>query len=227
MKKNKIAMVVFDMAGTTVNEDNLVYKTLQKAINNAGFGFTLDQVLAQGAGKEKKQAIRSVLSTYANVTDETLTAKIYDEFIVALTNAYATEDILPQPNAVELFTELKSRNILAVLNTGYDSATANSIIKKLGWSVGREFDALVTASDVSRNRPDPDMIEFAMKNFNITDSTSVVKIGDSAIDIEEGQNAGCGLSIGITTGAHTAAQLMEAQPDLIIDNLIDLLPLID
>ncbi|WP_223191045.1 phosphonatase-like hydrolase [Pedobacter roseus] len=227
MEKNKIAMVVFDMAGTTVNEDNLVYKTLQKAINNAGFEFSLDQVLAQGAGKEKRQAIRSVLSTYAGVSDEALTAKIYDEFIVALTHAYATEDILPQPNAVELFKELKSRKIFAVLNTGYDSATANSIITKLGWSVGREFDALVTASDVSRNRPDPDMIEFAMKKFNITDSSSVVKIGDSAIDIEEGQNAGCGLSIGITTGAHTAAQLMEAHPDLIIDNLIDLLPLID
>lgn len=227
MEKNKIAMVVFDMAGTTVNEDNLVYKTLQKAINNAGFEFSLDQVLAQGAGKEKRQAIRSVLSTYAGVSDEALTAKIYDEFIVALTHAYATEEILPQPNAVELFNELKSRKIFAVLNTGYDSATANSIITKLGWSVGREFDALVTASDVLRNRPDPDMIEFAMKKFNITDSSSVVKIGDSAIDIEEGQNAGCGLSIGITTGAHTAAQLMEAHPDLIIDNLIDLLPLID
>lgn len=220
-------MVVFDMAGTTVNEDNLVYKTLQKAINNAGFDFSLDQVLAQGAGKEKKQAIRSVLSTYAGVSNEDLTGKIYDEFIVALTHAYATEEILPQPNAVELFTALKNRNILAVLNTGYDSVTANSIIKKLGWSEGKEFDALVTASDVSRNRPDPDMIQFAMKRFNIADSKSVVKVGDSAIDIEEGQNAGCGLSVGITTGAHTAAQLLEAQPDLIIDDLIDILPLID
>lgn len=220
-------MVVFDMAGTTVNEDNLVYKTLQKAINNAGFDFNLDQVLAQGAGKEKKQAIRSVLLTYADVKDEELTNKIYDEFILALTHAYATEEILPQPNAVELFTALKSRNILAVLNTGYDSSTANSILKKLGWREGNEFDALVTASDVSRNRPDPDMIEFAMKRFNITDSTTVIKVGDSAIDIEEGQNAGCGLSVGITTGAHTAAQLLEAQPDLIIDNLIDILPLLD
>ncbi|WP_293304914.1 phosphonatase-like hydrolase [Pedobacter sp. UBA5917] len=227
MKKNKIAMVVFDMAGTTVNEDNLVYKTLQKAINNAGFDFSLDQVLAQGAGKEKKQAIRAVLSTYGNIDNEELTVKIYNEFIVALTQAYASEEILPQPNAVELFAELKNRNILTVLNTGYDSSTANSILKKLGWSEGNEFDALVTASDVSRNRPDPDMIEFAMKRFNIADSKSVVKVGDSAIDIEEGQNAGCGLSVGITTGAHTAAQLLEAQPDLIIDNLIDILPLID
>lgn len=220
-------MVVFDMAGTTVNEDNLVYKTLRNAINNAGFEFSLDEVLDQGAGKEKRQAIRSVLATYGGITDEVLTSKIYEEFIVSLTEAYAKEEILPQPNAIEVFSALKERNILAVLNTGYDRPTATSIIEKLGWKEGVDFDALVTASDVSRNRPDPDMIDFAMKRFELTDRSSVVKIGDSTIDIEEGQNAGCGLSIGITTGAHTAVQLQTAKPDQIIDNLIELLPLID
>ncbi len=219
-------MVVFDMAGTTVNEDNLVYKTLRTAINHAGFDFSLEEVLAQGAGKEKKQAIRSVLSTYGGITDEVMTSSIYDKFIVDLTDAYAKEEILPQPNVAHVFSALKDNNILAVLNTGYDRVTASSIIEKLGWREGVEFDALVTASDVPENRPHPDMIEFAMKQFGITDSSSVVKVGDSTIDIEEGQNAGCGLSIGITTGAHTAVQLQTANPDYIINNLLELLPLV-
>ncbi len=34
-------MVVFDMAGTILNEDNVVYKTLQKAINEAGYNLRL------------------------------------------------------------------------------------------------------------------------------------------------------------------------------------------
>lgn len=224
--QNKIEMVVFDMAGTTVNENNLVYKTLRNAINNAGFTFSLDEVLAEGAGKEKKQAIRAVLSTYAGVKEEKLTEKIYDEFITVLTDAYAKEEILPQPNSAELFSALREKNILVVLNTGYDRATANSILEKLEWEKGLEYDLLVTASDVSRNRPDPDMIELAMERFNIKDGSHVVKVGDSTIDIEEGKNAGCGLTIGITTGAHTAAQLQTANPDHIIDNLINLLPLI-
>lgn len=226
MKKNKIKMVVFDMAGTTVNEDNIVYKTLKNAINNAGFDFSLDQVLAQGAGKEKKQAIRSVLFTYAAINDETLISNIFDEFMVNLAKAYSIEEILPQPNATMLFSALKEKNILRVLNTGYDRSTASSILEKLGWKEGVEFDALVTASDVSANRPDPDMIQFAMEQFGIQDSAAVVKVGDSTIDIEEGQNAGCGLSIGITTGAHTAAQLQTANPDQIINDLMEILPLI-
>jgi phosphonatase-like hydrolase len=225
--KHNIKMVVFDMAGTTVNENNLVYKTLQKAINEAGFDFNLDHVLAEGAGKEKKQAIRSVLAVYANNNNEELIGQIFENFMVQLTAAYATADILPQNNVLALFTALKQRNIYAVLNTGYDRATAQSIIEKLGWQEGVDFDGLVTATDVSKNRPNPDMIYFAMNRFGISNGSEVVKVGDSIIDIEEGQNAGCSLNIGITTGAHTAGQLLSAKPDAVIDDLIDLLPLID
>ncbi|MES2063647.1 MAG: phosphonatase-like hydrolase [Bacteroidota bacterium] len=224
--KNNIKMVVFDMAGTTVNENNVVYKTLRIAINEAGFDFTLDQVLEQGAGKEKKQAIRSILLVYAGIQDDELTDTIYKNFFEQLTEAYNREEILPQKNAAELFAELKKRNILSVLNTGYDRTTAQSIVDKLGWKEGEDFDGLVTATDVGRNRPEPDMILFAMKRFNLTDASQVVKVGDSAIDIEEGQNAGCGLSIGITTGAHTAEQLQTAHPDNIIADLMEVLPLI-
>ncbi len=220
-------MVVFDMAGTTVNENNLVYKTLQKAINEAGYNFSLNKVLAQGAGKEKKQAIRAILDVYAGVQDEQLVNKIYGSFITQLNDAYAREEILPQHNVLNLFAALKEKEILAVLNTGYDRATAQSIIDKLGWAEGVEFDGLITASDVNRNRPNPDMIVFAMERFNITSGATVVKVGDSIIDIEEGKNAGCGLSIGITTGAHTLEQLQSANPDKVINDLIDLLPLID
>jgi phosphoglycolate phosphatase-like HAD superfamily hydrolase len=54
----------------------------------------------------------------------------------------------------------------------------------------------------------------------------VIKVGDSIIDIEEGKNAGCKLSIGITTGAHTYVQLASANPNGIIHHLSQLLPLI-
>ena len=46
-----IKLVVFDMAGTTVNENNLVYHTLLLTIIQHGFEFTLEDVLEYGAGK--------------------------------------------------------------------------------------------------------------------------------------------------------------------------------
>ena len=222
-----IRMTVFDMAGTTVNEDNVVYKTLRKAINEAGFDFTLDQVLAEGAGKEKLQAIKSVLSVYGAIEDDSLANSIFQNFIQQLETAYDRMEILPQDNAAELFVELKKRGIIVVLNTGYNSQTAHSLISKLGWVIGDQIDGLVTASDVSNNRPKPDMILLAMEQFQITDPQEVLKVGDSTIDIEEGRNAGCRFNIGITTGAHTRAQLDTVAPDFILNNLLELIPILD
>lgn len=222
----KIKMVVFDMAGTTVNENNIVYKTVQKAINEAGFNFTLEEVLAKGAGKEKLQAIKSILKTYANNTDSDLADEIYKNFSVQLTDAYQNAELIPQPNTDDLFSALQQRGIYRILNTGYRRPVAQSIIDKLEWKEGLDYDELVTATDVSGSRPGPDMILFAASKFNVAPS-EIIKVGDSIIDIEEGQNAGCALSIGITTGAHTAEQLRSAGPDLIIDNLMELLPVID
>jgi phosphoglycolate phosphatase-like HAD superfamily hydrolase len=55
----------------------------------------------------------------------------------------------------------------------------------------------------------------------------VIKIGDSTIDIEEGQKAGCGLNIGITGGAQTREQLEQQGPDYVIDKLSELIHIIE
>lgn len=221
-----IRMAVFDMAGTTVNENMIVYTTLRETIDEAGYDLTLDQVLAEGAGKEKVDAINSILKVYAQKADDELTQRIYRDFISRLETAYNTREITPQDGAEELFRVLKARNITVVLNTGYDQRTAELLIAKLGWKKGVEFDGLITATDVKRNRPFPDMIRLAMGQFDVTHPKEVAKIGDSIIDIEEGVNAGCGLNIGITTGAHTREQLETAKPDHIVDNLLELMPIL-
>jgi phosphoglycolate phosphatase-like HAD superfamily hydrolase len=102
------------------------------------------------------------------------------------------------------------------------------LLGKLGWENGKQIDWSITADEVTRGRPHPDMIHLAMENMGIplTEAQSVAKIGDSIIDIEEGQSAGCGLSIGITTGAHTAEQMASAKPDHVINSLQELLDLL-
>jgi phosphonatase-like hydrolase len=219
-------MVVFDVAGTTVNENMLVYKTLQNAIEEAGFTVTLEQVLAEGAGMEKLDALRAILKKYTTNKEEDLVRDIYHRFVDLLKKAYDEHEILPQDNAVTLFEALRQKKIRVVLNTGYNRQTAQSLIAKLGWKQGETFDDLITATDVRQSRPHPDMIQLAMQRAGITDAREVAKVGDSVIDIEEGMNAGASLNIGITTGAHTREQLESAKPNYIIDNLIEVLPLI-
>jgi phosphonatase-like hydrolase len=221
-----IELVVFDMAGTTVDEGNVVYKTLHQAIVEAGFACPLDRVLAHGVGKEKRQSIRDVLAADGRAVSPRQLEETHQKFLGMLTEAYANLDVKPQPNAAAVFKALKERGIAVALNTGYDQTTAASLLGRLGWSMGREIDALVTASQVRNCRPLPDMIRLAQVRLGVSAARAVAKVGDTTFDIEEGRNAGCGLCVAVTTGAHTREQLAMARPDAIIDDLEELLELI-
>lgn len=217
-----IKMVVFDMAGTTVNEHNVVYKTLHEAIQNAGYTVSYQQVLAEGAGKEKLQAIQDIMAKfYPDAAPAVITA-IFEQFKTLLNNAYQTLQVTPHRGAEQVFAWLKKHQILVVLNTGYSQPIAQLLLQKLGWKEGIQYDALITASQVTSGRPMPDMINLAKAQFGIESAACIAKIGDSTVDIEEGINAGCGLNIGITTGAHTHEQLLQANPHFVIDNLLNL-----
>jgi len=217
-----IKMIVFDMAGTTIDEDNIVYKTLHKSINHYGVSVDLPAVLAIGAGQEKLTAIKDIVTKFGRTEDLERAADMYHYFMNHLQAAYEEFDIKAMQEAESVLVNLRSKNILVVLNTGYDRATAQFILNKIKWVQLYHYDLLVTASDVEKNRPAPDMIQYAMNLFSIKDPKQVVKIGDSKIDIEEGKNAQCLYSIGITSGAQTKIQLLEANPDLIIDHLNEL-----
>lgn len=234
-KFDEIKLFVFDMAGTTVNENNLVYQTVADAINqvisdNEDFDnhkVTLATCLEIGAGKEKKQAIQDILQQHCERnTKQVNLAPLVDEafelFKLSLKDAYNSDTVKSFDGMQELFVALKNNGKSIVLNTGYDKATAQKILDLLNWQVGREIDLLVTADDVENGRPAPDMINKAMTHFNVADSLVVLKAGDSTIDIEEGKNANCGLTIGVLTGAQTKEQLETANPNVILDKLTEL-----
>jgi phosphonatase-like hydrolase len=217
-----IELVVFDMAGTTIDEDNVVYKTVRAAVNAAGYDFSQEQVQMMGAGKEKSQAIRDVLALDGNEHTEQEVSEIFADFKRRLTVAYQQLEVREQPGASAVFQQLRAKGIKSVLNTGYDRSTAQSLLDKLGWVVGRDIDGLITASDVPNNRPHPDMIHRAIELTGCSSALAAVKVGDSKIDIEEGKNAACGMTFGITTGAQTESQLLEAQPTAVLHALSEL-----
>ncbi|MGY0407291.1 MAG: phosphonatase-like hydrolase [Polaribacter sp.] len=217
---NTIRMVVLDMAGTTVDENNVVYKTLHKAIKNAGVTVSLETVLEFGAGKEKHQAIKDVLS---HLKKEALDSSvIFEKFKVMLDKAYQELEVSPIKGVEATMIQLKKEGIKVALNTGYNSAVANNLLNKLQWKKGDQYDALITSDDVKKGRPHPDMIFKAMELLGVNDTTAVLKAGDSAIDIEEGKNANCGMTIGVLSGAQTKAQLEKATPTHILESLATL-----
>ncbi|CAM3435545.1 phosphonatase-like hydrolase [Zobellia roscoffensis] len=218
---HNIELVVFDMAGTVVNENNVVYKTVQKAINKKGYHFSLDFVLVHGAGKEKHQAIKDILKANSDSMSEP-SEPIFEDFKRLLDESYHNLKVTSFKGVEEVLAQLKSQHIKIALNTGYNRAIAELLLQKMNWKKGEQYDALVTADDVLEGRPHPAMISKAMEILEVSDASKVLKAGDSIIDIEEGKNAHCGVTIGVTTGAHSAAQLKSAEPTYVLNSLVGL-----
>ncbi len=221
-----IKMVVFDMAGTTIHENNVVYHTLKNTLDEFGFPLSIEKVLSIAGGKEKKTAILDLIKSTGSkpVTDKKLET-IYDRFIGNLNQSYDKMEISPASGLDKVFEFLKENKISIVLNTGYNTFIANKLLKRVQLSEILDFDLLVTADMVNRARPYPDMINYALEFFQIH-ATSCIKVGDSTVDIQEGINAGCRYSIGITTGAQNFYELSTVEPSFIIDELTELIPII-
>ena len=140
-----IKLCVFDMAGTTVNENNLVYKTVCDAINHTlqqvgqtDIQVNLEVCLEFGAGKEKRQAISDILNEVCK-NDNTATADsekwkdaAFNTFKSALASAYTKDTVATFDGMLDFFNQLKQSGRKVVLNTGYDIQTANKILAILG-----------------------------------------------------------------------------------------------
>lgn len=220
-------MVVFDMAGTTIDEDNMVYKCVKKALNDHGIAASLEQVLHHGAGKEKQHAIADVYTeVMQDIPNSEKILTIYQTFQELLTDAYDNMEMKLFEGVKSTLFFLKKRSIKIVFNTGYTHQVATKILTKVDLVKERDLDLLVTADMVTNSRPAPDMITYALQHFNIK-PWECIKIGDSAIDIQEGKNAKVKYCIGITTGAQTKKQIAEEKPDFIFDSLRELIPVIE
>lgn len=219
------SLVVFDMAGTTVRDKGNVAESFMKALAQHNITVPLEEV-NKVMGWRKKEAIKILLQKFHTV-DEALIETLHEQFTQNMIDFYKTDvDLQPLPFAEDVFTALRNQNIKVALNTGFTRAITDVLLEQLNWKNGKVVDDVIASDEAPEGRPHPFMIQELMKRFNITDAATVAKVGDTEVDVLEGRNAGCGLVVGVTTGAYTREALLPYQPDKIIDSLHELPSLI-
>jgi phosphonatase-like hydrolase len=217
-----IQMAVFDMAGTTVADDNFVAKAFRQAFFNNNLAITLEDVNPL-MGYRKPLAIQMVLEKMGVEFDEQLIDHIHTSFVNEMIDFYAfAPDVKPLPGTEELFQLMKEQGIYISLNTGFSRDIADTIVDRFQWIEKGLVDDYIASDEVEEGRPYPYMINELMARAGIDDPLLVAKIGDTAVDIEEGQKAGCGYVIAITTGAYRHEDLAKMNPTHIVNHLSEL-----
>jgi phosphonatase-like hydrolase len=224
-----ITLAVFDMAGTTVQDDDVVNDLLRRAL--AASGIEVDREAANRVmGEPKPVAIAKLVglarSAHLDATDPFVIA-IHENFIAAMLDHYRTSpSVRASEGARDVFDTLRRYGVRVALDTGFNRRIADAILQRLGWSGRDVVDATIASDEVAKGRPHPDMIERAMKLTGVSHATSVAKIGDTPADLYEGTTAGCGIVIGVTTGSHTRAALAEHPHTYLVERLAEVPPLL-
>lgn len=217
-----IELVVFDIAGTTVDDGDAVNRCFRAAL--AGAGLTVSHAAANEVmGLPKPVAIRTLVERASG--HGALLAQvdaIHSDFVARMLRFYAEDPaVVEVPGAGQTFATLRRAGIKVALNSGFSRAIVTKVLGRLGWDQGGTIDATITSDEVARGRPHPDMIVRLMTALGVRDSRAVAKVGDTPVDLEEGTNAGCGRVIGVTRGTHTRAQLLAYPHTDLIDTVAD------
>ena len=218
--KAAIELVIFDIAGTLIQDHNEVADAFLQALRNNQIEATAEEV-NELKGSSKRQVIAHFVERqFGRCRNLPLIERTYAEFRFRLERTYTPDRIIPITGAIEILEELKTHMLKLATTTGFYREVRDKIIDSLHW---RDlFDAHVCSDDVAQGRPAPDMIQRAMQLTGISDSKDVANVGDTPLDLQAGNAAGCGIVIGVLTGVHTHERLQREPHTNLLDSVADL-----
>jgi pyrophosphatase PpaX len=201
--------VLFDLDGTLIDTIPLIRWTFERVFEDFGLAWE-DGAVMHTIGLP----LREIAARYApDRADEFM--KRYAAFqktrFRELTRAF--------PGALETLETLKSADYRTgvVTSKRRDPARASLALTRLD----RHIEAVVSADDVTRPKPDPEPVFKALALLD-TPPRNAVYIGDSWYDIVAGKEAGV-VTTGATWGVAGRDRLAEHAPDIIVDSWAEFL----
>lgn len=211
-----IELIVFDIAGTLIEDHDEVTSAFHAAFQKNGIAVTREE-LRECKGAAKREVIRRFAG------DEALVEKTFADFRRILEEEYV-RSLKPIAGAEQAVRELRARGIKTATITGFYRELRDAIIDRLGW---RElFDSHVSSDDVPQGRPAPDLILRAMELCGANDAGKVMVVGDTPLDIQAANNAGT-IAVAVLTGVHSEERLDRERYSMMVESVAAIPALVD
>lgn len=193
-----VQAVIMDWAGTTVDFGSMApIRAFQRLFAGESIEVTLAECRAP-MGSEKREHIRQMLAmprigkAWIQIKGEAPTEadidRLYQDFVQIQIECIRDSAVLI-PGMAEVAAELTGRGIRLGANTGYSRDMITELVQHAA-EQGYSPEVVITASDVRRGRPWPEMSLQAACALEASAVQACVKVDDTGVGIEEGLNAG-------------------------------------
>lgn len=127
---------------------------------------------------------------------------------------------VPVPGVKEALWRLHTAGVRLAVATNDDRQRTEELMVLSGLS--GYVTAYACRDEVANSKPDPELVYLASERMGLSPSQCAV-VGDSLLDMEMGKRAGVKLTIGVTSGACTAAE-MEGVADVVLPSVAHIHP---
>ena len=215
---NKIDTVLFDFDGTVMDTNNVILMSWQHTFRTLRGREEDREVIVKTFGEPLELTMKKF---FPEVPAEKA-LEVYRSF--HRDNFGELIDLFPGMR--ELLTEVKRRGYKTGLVTSRLYNTTMQGLEK--YEIKDLFDAVLTADDTDKHKPDPAPINITLEKLGSSPETSIM-LGDTLFDLLCAKNAGVRsilVSWSLALRGMTKEELGEAAPDYIIQKPEELLEII-
>ncbi len=210
---SEVRALIFDLDGTLIDSKLDLALAVNAALEELGRGPLPHNTIFSYVGNGAANLIAQALGEAA--TEEECLRGL--EFFIKYYSAHKLDNTALYPGVRETLDALKGMPMAVYTNKPV--RVSRSIIQELG--LADHFRSVYGGNSFERKKPDPMGVELILREFGAAPAQAMF-VGDSEIDVQTARNAGtwvCGVTYGF--GSH---RLAEYPPDLLVDNLTELLP---
>lgn len=204
-------LIVFDWDGTVVDSTAVIASSIQAACRDLQLSIPSDEAARHVIGMGLSQALRHAVPDAP--------ASMYQPLAERYRHHYVSQD-----ESIPLFAGARD-TIVELHGAGYRLGVAtgksrNGLEHSMRTSdMAKYFHATRTADQVF-SKPHPAMLLEIMEELGVAPAR-VLMVGDTTHDLQMAINAGVD-ALGVTHGAHPAAQLLELKPLALLDDFTGL-----
>ncbi len=204
--------ILFDLDGTVIDTNELIFRSFEYALDHVLHTSLPREILRNTFGKPLQQIMQEMGGEQAQQLRQA-----FVDFSIAHEN-----DIYLFPGVEETLQQLKALNIGTAIVT---SRLYRSALRDLHqFELETYFDVFVTPEATEKHKPNPEPALKALEQLQIEPHQAIM-VGDSSLDLLCGRQAGC-KTAAVRYSLFSQEELLQHQPDYMIDNLLNLIPLI-
>ena len=220
---DRIRLVLFDLDGTLVDSVGDLAWCGNEMLQRLGMPTHDERAVRMWVGNGMERLVKRLLTGEMEAEPP---AQLFEQGLAIfreLYGAHASDRCVVYPGVIDALQSFSGRELKLACVTNKPEPFTSDLIAAM--KLDAYFELVVAGNTTSRKKPDPMPLHYAADHFGL-DYDRCLMVGDSSNDVRAARAAGFGVAC-VPYGYNHGRDIHEANPDLVIENLYDLVKLFD